>query len=86
MKKENIYLLTSVNKIPVLLVCKSEEQAKKYMVKKSITISEDCYKANIASGNFVGETNSQKVADMINLELTDFYQGQIWVDKRYAII
>jgi len=62
---ENIYVLTSIEKIPVIIECEREEDVEEYWNKNSMQIGLGCFKACTKSGNWVNETSRDRIADIL---------------------
>lgn len=78
-----IYLLTSVKTIPVIVKCETEKEMQRYQTKKSVVLGNDCALKNIESGEWVNETNSDRIASIINAHL---YDVECWIPRQDAFV
>lgn len=78
-----IYLLTSVKTIPVIVKCETEKDIERYSNKRSMVLGESCAKRNIESGEWVNETNSDRIASIINAHL---YDVECWIPREDAFV
>ena len=78
-----IYLLTTVQKIPVIVKCETEKEIQRYSNKRSMVLGESCAKRNIESGEWVNETNSDRIASIINAHL---YDVECWIPREDAFV
>ena len=76
-----IYILTSIEKIPVIIKCEREKDVEDYWNKRSMLIGKDCVKACVESGNWVMETNRDRIAKILN-ENCPFLDK--WIQKEDA--
>jgi hypothetical protein len=78
-----VYLLTSTQGIPIIVKCEEEGDVEKFSTKRSIILGQSCAEANINSGQWVKETNSDRIAKIIN---STFYNHECWIQKKDAFV
>jgi len=83
LKKDPVYLLTHFQHIPIIIKCEKEGDVDKFWTTKARILGKPCVDQNVKSGNWVAETNSQKIADIINANLTQY---DCWIPKEDAFI
>jgi len=83
LKKDPIYLLTHVKHVPVIIKCDKQESIDKFWTLKARILGKACVDQNVKSRNWVAETNSQKIASIINTNLLEF---DCWISKEDAFV
>lgn len=78
---ENIYILTSIEKIPVIIECEKEEDVEAYWNKRSMQIGKGCFQACVNSGNWVMETNRDRIADILQRNVPHLNK---WIQREDA--
>jgi hypothetical protein len=81
--KDPVYILTSIEKIPVIIECEKEQDVEDYWTKRSIQIGKGCFEANINSGKWVDETNRDRIADILQRNAPHLNK---WIQKRDAFV
>jgi hypothetical protein len=78
-----IYLLTSVESIPVIVKCLSDDEVEKLSNRRSMILGKDCAKKNIESENWTDKTDSDRIAQIINSRL---YDKECWIRVEDAFV
>ena len=86
--KDPVYILTSIEGIPIILKCVEQEHVERYTNtrKKIMILGKACAERNINSNHWTDETNSDKIARIINRAVPPTGGVYCWIQKEDAFL